>query len=352
MLSGLVSLSLDATFVVERQPKRTTCWGLTRRFPQRNLKRKDMMRIYSGDNGDIPRIRDKIGSDYGEGFTALRGGGAISMDVDTLNESLKVRGAERMKYAMHPDQAFGLIYDLDVFIDVREMKRLAWDKVADLHGYPRFNFNGRPLSHIDEMMAEKVVLYIFKWTNDIKEARAIVYDFNEQLIQTVLRDGALTQEGARAWLETLRGFHIPCALVSFFDRNTIESLLKRLGMESKFSKVVAAEDEVENRSQAYLKASIELRRPPEHCAVFCTTVESITAAHNCTMRAVAVVGHCTAPQLSSADLTILHFGELTIYNVRRLFANRGSHFMDLKKEQGLDSLDDKPRVRNAVFPEE
>jgi len=274
------------------------------------------------------------------------------MDIDTINESMKITGAERMKYAMHPDRAYGLVYDLDVFIDIPQIKVIAWNKVADIHGYPRFNFHGRPQSHIDDMMAERVVLYVFKWTDDIKKARAIVYDFNQVLVQVLLHHSVLTQESARAWLDLVVDFQIPCALVSFFDRNTIESVLKKLGLESKFAKVVTAEDEVENMSQAYLLASIELQRPPEQCAVFCTTVESITAAHNCTMRAVAVVGRSTAPQLSNADLTIVDFEELTIYNLRRLFANRGSDFMDLKKAKGYDSPRNKPRVRNAIFPDD
>ena len=239
-----------------------------------------------------------------------------------------------------------------MLVHTRFMLILAWNRVADMHGKSRFDFTGRPQSHIDEMMAEKVVLYVFKWTNDIKEARAIVYDFNHVLVQTLLHHGTLTHSSARTWLDLVGEFQIPCSLVSFFDRSTIETLMKKLHMESKFAKIVTAEDEVENRSQAYLKASMDLQRPPEQCAVFCTTVESITAAHNCTMRAVAVVGHCTAPQLSNADLTILNFEELTIYNVRRLFANRGSNFMDLKKAKGYDSMQDKPRIRNAIFPDD
>lgn len=334
--------------------RRSTKTGSATRIVGRSRKYSQDIECLSSKDGDIPRTRGNIGSDYGEGFTAFRGRSleGISMDVDTLNESLKVQGAERMKFAMYPDQAFGLIYDFDVFVDVKHMKCLAWDKVADVYGYPKFDFDGRPHSHIDEMMAEKVILYVFKWTTDIKEARAIVYDYNQILIQTLLNHGRLMPDGAHDWLKLVGEFQIPCSLVSFFDRNTVESVLTNLGIQSNFAAVISAEDEVENRSQAYLKACIELQRPPEQCAVFCTTVESITAAHNCTMRAVALVGQCTAPQLSNADLTILNFLELTIYNLRRLFANKGNEFMDLKKGKGYDTMDEKPQIRNATFPDE
>lgn len=100
---------------------------------------------------------------------------------------------------------------------------LAWNRVADMHGKSRFDFTGRPQSHIDEMMAEKVVLYVFKWTNDIKEARAIVYDFNQVLVQTLLHHGTLTHSSARTWLDLVGDFQIPCSLVSMMPWNSTHS---------------------------------------------------------------------------------------------------------------------------------
>jgi len=36
--------------------------------------------------------------------------------------------------------------------------------------------------------------------------------------------------------------------------------------------------------------------------------------------------------LGQADLTVGNFSELSVINLRRLFANRGSSFMDLQKQ--------------------
>jgi hypothetical protein len=33
--------------------------------------------------------------------------------VDTLNEQLRTRGADRMRHSMRPDEAFGLIFNWD-----------------------------------------------------------------------------------------------------------------------------------------------------------------------------------------------------------------------------------------------
>jgi hypothetical protein len=35
------------------------------------------------------------------------------LDVDTLNEELKIRGGARLRLLMKPDEAFGMIFDFD-----------------------------------------------------------------------------------------------------------------------------------------------------------------------------------------------------------------------------------------------
>ena len=35
------------------------------------------------------------------------------LDVDTLNEQLQIKGAARMRTSMKPDEAFGMIFDLE-----------------------------------------------------------------------------------------------------------------------------------------------------------------------------------------------------------------------------------------------
>ena len=49
------------------------------------------------------------------------------------------------------------------------------------------------------------------------------------------------------------------------------------------------------------------------------------------MQAVAVQGTHPAYKLGQADLTCSSLSELSVYNIRRLFATRGSDFMDKKK---------------------
>ena len=58
-----------------------------------------------------------------QGFIQLKvSGEAMHLDVDTLNERLKLKGAERMRTAMRPDEAFGMIFSWDgVIADMRKV---------------------------------------------------------------------------------------------------------------------------------------------------------------------------------------------------------------------------------------
>lgn len=51
------------------------------------------------------------------------------------------------------------------------------------------------------------------------------------------------------------------------------------------------------------------------------------------MKAVAVLGEYKGYQLKQADLTCAKMDELSVYNLRRLFANSGTEFMDTMKER-------------------
>ena len=62
------------------------------------------------------------------------------------------------------------------------------------------------------------------------------------------------------------------------------------------------------------------------------------------MQAVAVQGR----HLKQADLCTASLSELAVYNIRRLFSNRGSEFMALK-QQSADQQVQKRRIRNGTM---
>lgn len=290
----------------------------------------------------------KIGSEYGEGFVEFRiGAQPLHLDVDTLNERLKVQGANRMRHAMRPDEAYGMVFSLDnVIINTRQMQHRAWQRIAqednlELPSMQRQIYDVRP---------ERAITEVLQWTRDWGTAQKLAWRVASAYAQECSQ-GDEAMEGAREWLQALAASRVPCALVSSMSRLTINEVLERLQLGHFFQAFVTAEDGMDTISQRFLSASIKLGRPPNQCVVFDGSPAGITAAHNCTMKAVAVQGAHKGYQLQAADLTCSALSELSVYNVRRLFANRGYEAMDLRHQfVGKKPTEGRwPKIANAVI---
>ncbi len=68
----------------------------------------------------------------------------------------------------------------------------------------------------------------------------------------------------------------------------LQAALARMTLHDHFQCMVTAEDELDTISQRLLTASIKLGRAPNFCVYFDSSPRGITAAHNCTLKAVAV----------------------------------------------------------------
>ena len=289
---------------------------------------------------------ENIGAAYGEGFLRFRLSGELTrLDVDSLNEQLRIDGPDRLRHAMCPDEAFGLLFEWDdVVFDARSLVRKAWRDVADAQGLeiPAFE---RP--QLYNMSPDRAVMDVMGWTRDIGRARELGWMVSTAYSELV-RNVREPIPGARQWLELMTKTQVPCALLTNLKRSTTIELLRQTGMDRCFTALVTADEDMETIAQRYLTAAIKLNRPPNHCVVFGSTPAAIAAAHNCTMKSVAVVGPHTAPELRTADLTVGSLTELSVINVRRLFANRGFDFMELKKSKISASGMRERRLRNAI----
>ncbi|XP_022867119.1 uncharacterized protein LOC111386863 isoform X2 [Olea europaea var. sylvestris] len=58
-------------------------------------------------------MEEAIGAEYGEGFETFRPDGLLKVDVDFLNDRLQEGFLQRIRYAMKPDEAYGLIFSWD-----------------------------------------------------------------------------------------------------------------------------------------------------------------------------------------------------------------------------------------------
>ena len=72
---------------------------------------------------------------------------------------------------------------------------------------------------------------------------------------------------------------------------------------------------------------------------------------------MAVARHHPVYKLRTADVTCMDLSDLAVYNVRRLFANSGEEFMDLRKQRANMNDDSnsngrRRRVANALMEPE
>jgi beta-phosphoglucomutase-like phosphatase (HAD superfamily) len=262
------------------------------------------------------------------------------VDVDDLNERLEVKGAQRLRhYQLAPDEALGLVFDWDGCLGcTREVQRAAWARLAEERGF-RWPEVERPA--IYDVRPERAIMDMLQWTHDFGEARGMAYDlallYGEEAARAAGATGAAP--GLLRWLEVVGDHGVPCAFVTTFSREMMEPLLESQGIAEWLQATVCAEDGMETRAHQLLGAAVKLARPPRSCVTFTADPQMVVAAHNCTMKAVGLAGGTRdSPQLhgsgglGNADLVCRDLAALSVINMRNLFAQDGSQFMDLQKE--------------------
>ncbi|KAF8402517.1 hypothetical protein HHK36_010602 [Tetracentron sinense] len=389
-------------------------------------------------------MEEAIGAEYGEGFETFRPDGLLKVDVDFLNDRLQDGFLQRIRYAMKPDEAFGLIFSLDnVVVNILDFGHVTYIKqhvpnhnvdvtmarymhlprsVVPCHGVlcsgvgkakfkktevPRIQSydncflspllesipapifilvklafvkvqvntralklntwkqlafeEGKEIPEDDD--AQRQMLYagidhvLHKVQNSFSFFESGKHGFCEELIdlKVFLWEKAETEldrlksrlsqlyyenllkltkpmKGLEEWLDAVSTARIPCAVVSCLDRRNLVEALERMGLKKYFQAIVTEEDGMESIAHRFLSAAVKLDRKPSKCVVFEDDPRSITAAHNCTMMAVALIGAHPAYELVQADIAVASFSELSVINLRRLFAHKGSTFMELQKQ--------------------
>jgi HAD superfamily hydrolase (TIGR01509 family) len=128
--------------------------------------------------------------------------------------------------------------------------------------------------------------------------------------------------GVRDLLTTLRGAGIPAAIASSAPARWVVGAVERLGIHPLFDAVVTG-DEVAHRKPApdvYLEAARRLGVDPARSIAIEDSGPGITAARAAGMKAIAIPHWLTERHdLSAADLTVAHAGELTLERLITLF---------------------------------
>ncbi|XP_050211195.1 5-amino-6-(5-phospho-D-ribitylamino)uracil phosphatase, chloroplastic [Mercurialis annua] len=276
-------------------------------------------------------MQEAIGAEYGEGFETFRQDGPLKVDVDFLNDRLQEGFLHRIRYAMKPDEAYGLIFSWDnVVADTRSMKLNAWKQLASEEG-KEIPEDGHVRRQMLYAGADHVLHKVLRWETSESDVNRLKLKLSQLYYEHLLRLREPT-EGLKEWLDAVARARIPCAVVSSLDRVNMVEVLERMGLKKYFQAVVAEEDGMESTAHRFLSAALKLDRKPSKCVVFEDDPRGITAAHNCTMMAVALIGAHPAYELVQADLAVGSFNELSVINLRRLFANKGCSFMDKEKQ--------------------
>ncbi|XP_052185642.1 5-amino-6-(5-phospho-D-ribitylamino)uracil phosphatase, chloroplastic [Diospyros lotus] len=276
-------------------------------------------------------IEEAIGAEYGEGFETFRPDGPLKVDVDFLNDRLQEGFLQRIRYAMKPDEAYGLIFSWDnVVADTRALKLKAWKDLAYEEGkeIPEDGDSQRLLLYAG---ADHVLHKILLWAKAESELDRLKLRLSQLYYDNLLKLSE-PMDGLEEWLDAVSTARIPCAVVSSLDRRNMVEALERMGLKKYFRAIVSEEDGMESIAHRFLSAAVKLDRKPSKCVVFEDDPRGVTAAHNCTMMAVALIGAHPAYDLGQADLAVASFSELSVINLRRLFAHKGSNFMDLQKQ--------------------
>jgi len=130
----------------------------------------------------------------------------------------------------------------------------------------------------------------------------------------------------------------------------VERVLEDFKIRKFFHELVTIEDEAEDFGQSVLIGCDKLKKPPHkvghrpqettpivdsdrmiiicsrsvQTVAFCDRPEEIVLAHECQMKAVALIGAYKAYDFRNADSSISGYDVLGIYNVRKLFAEETS----------------------------
>ncbi|KAG5533601.1 hypothetical protein RHGRI_027701 [Rhododendron griersonianum] len=301
---------------------------------------------------------EAIGAEYGEGFETFRSDGLLKVDVDFLNEKLQEGFLKRIRYAMKPDEAYGLVFSWDnVVSDTQTLKLKAWEQLASEEG-KEIPGDGDAQRLLLYAGADHVLHKILLWEKEGSELDRLTSRLSQLYYENLLKLSE-PMDGLHQWLDAVYRSHIPCAVVSSLDRINMVEALERMGLRKYFQVVslledyctqlttsfdlqaiVSEEDGMESIAHKFLSAAVKLDRKPSKCVVFEDDPRGVTAAHNCTMMAIGLIGAHPAyvPEsvtwyvLGQADLAVASFNELSVINLRRLFAHKGSNFMDMQKQ--------------------
>lgn len=213
---------------------------------------------------------------------------------------------------------FGAIFDWDgVIIDSGKLHARSWQLLAAELGQtlaPDSFMRGFG------MKSARIIEDIHGWASE-PAAVAGLTNRKEALYRELVAEGEIAPlPGVAEWLQRLQEAGIPCAVASSTQRENIDAVLHRIGLEQAFLEIISAEDVVHGKPnpEVFIKAAERLGVSSAHVVVFEDAHVGIEAAHAAGMKVVAVATTHPLEQLLAADLVVRRLDELTVEQITAL----------------------------------
>jgi len=214
---------------------------------------------------------------------------------------------------------WGAIFDWDgVVIDSSAQHEESWERLAREISKPL------PEGHFKLGFGRKNEFIIpeqLKWSSNPGEIHRLSLR-KEALYREIVKERGLSPlPGVAAWLRTLNGAGVPCAIGSSTHRLNIETALEIIHLKQYFADIVSAEDVVHGKPapDIFLKAAEKIGRDPRMCVVFEDAHVGIEAARNAGMKVVAVATTNPLGDLGAADMAVERLDRLHLDDIDRWF---------------------------------
>ncbi|KAK4769554.1 hypothetical protein SAY86_027704 [Trapa natans] len=228
-----------------------------------------------------------------------------------------------------------------------EIQKQAWLALAQEEGkssLPTFI-----LRRIEGMKNEQAISEVLCWSRDPSEMRRLA-SRKEEIYQALQGGIYRLRDGSKEFVNVLTRYKIPMALVSTSSRKSIETAIRATGVEGYFTAIVTAEDVHRGRPdpEMYAHAAQLLKFIPERCIVFGNSNQTVEAAHDASMKCVAVASKHPIYELGAADLVVRYLDELSIVDLKNLADIESAEFGSGDPEVEMEVEEDEDPGRRSL----
>lgn len=214
----------------------------------------------------------------------------------------------------------GMLFDWDgVVIDSSRQHEESWERLAREEGRPL------PPDHFVQGFGKKnewIIPELLTWTRDPDEVRRLSLRKEALYREIVIERGLQPLPGVRTFLDRLQAAQVPSCVGSSTHRENITTILRTIGLEDHFDRLVTSEDVSQGKPHpdVFLQAALKISREPAHCVVLEDAFAGIEAARAGGMKVIGVATtHPPDVLAPRVDRVVRRLDELEVDDLLALF---------------------------------